>query len=185
MNASDWEFALLPLAQELLLCDQLVLPFSNPTLLLLLYLIQVFCGCRLTTALFSSISTFSRAQVICDSGYRHENKVIFPFFCKCPGRNMLTLCNNVQTRRGVGGKSGKKQGWSCHTDAVIKLKLNPAHAEKMGTNNHIHRDICLFSFLSTNRMPTVPLGFIGIIKHGILFFVHPSFLRVIDLHYDF
>lgn len=55
----------------------------------------------------------------------------------------------------------------------------------MGTNNHTHRGICLFSFLSTYRMLTVPLGFIGTIKHGMLGFVHPSFLRVIDLHDDF
>lgn len=65
------------------------------------------------------------------------------------------------------------------------LKLNPAHEEKMGTNNHTHGDICLFSFLSRYRMLTVPLGFIGIKKHGMLVFVHPSFLRIIDLHDDF
>lgn len=52
------------LFQELLLSDQLVLPLSNPTMLLLLYLIQVFCDCRLATALFSSIRTSNRAQVI-------------------------------------------------------------------------------------------------------------------------
>lgn len=36
------------------------------------------------------------------------------------------------------------------------LKLNLAHEEKMGTNNHTQRGICLFSFLSAYRMLTLP-----------------------------
>lgn len=102
-------------------------------------------------------------------------------FANVQERICLTSCNNIRTG---GGRSGKRQGAPLMLLAhrMCSLKLNPAHEKKMGTSTHSHRGICLISFLSAFSMLTVPLGFISIIKHGMLSFVHAFFLRFTDLH---